>query len=563
MLTFSLMRLAKPLLQQPHTIRDHYYLKLLICATSSSSDCYPIKLSFCKMATTVLTQNPVLEALAVIQAGIDEFPNPGESHFFTCRSLTKGSKRCQISLKGALLGEIDALLSQFKSMAECPKTDSFYEDMDFFIRSTHCHKHRDAVVAAFTKWKFDLLSSAAPVPPPEAPTESPSTSIDTIFSPAASPSSVDTCQVSPSDGLIYDEPASICGLDENEPLTRSITADTDRNEEAVQDGQSLQGDDAETDDASSYRERLFKYPGLGLGSPRRTRSIRDNSPVLSVIQSRPSDNAMKIGTLYVREHSEAVGFYKIGYSNISAEARLHQPNNCFRENAKIIYESPVKFQGAKHAEKIIHLELWNDSIRISNCTECGGKHREWFKASRDKILQTVRKVEQFLQMPSYIRQGKEWKLSDDAYKLAYTMYGPKALYWRNGQGEDIATGRALDAIQENTPSKMEAETPRGAMEEYLHQGPAQKAPRSATKEIPATPERATEEAPATKMTPIKVAITTAHAQVDVQVLVGGDPSNQDESDEPRTMVIPLRPKPKQAGAGFVRKVGRAVGGLFH
>ncbi|KAL7805925.1 hypothetical protein V8C26DRAFT_417195 [Trichoderma gracile] len=504
------------------------------------------------MATTILIQNPVLEALAVIQGSLDEFPNPGDSDFLKCRSLTKSSKRCQTKIKESLLDKINALLSQFKMMAECPETDSFYKDMESFIRFTHCHRHCDAVIAAFTKWKNDLLAEADPVPPSASPTESPSTTIDTIFSPAASPSSGDTSQVSLSDGLICDEPASFDDLEEkDERFTRSITTGPDRNQEAVQVDQSIQEIDAEIDDATSYRDKQFEYRGLGFGSPRRTLSVRDHTPVLAVIQSHPSEDAMKIGTLYVREHSEAEGFFKIGYSAIGAEARLRQSKNCFRNSAKIIYESAMKFQGVKQAERIIHMELWNHNIRVSKCLECGGHHREWFKASKDKILRTVEKIERFVQMPSYIREDGEWKLTDYAYNLAYTMYGPKAINWRNGQGEDIATGRALDVIEESTPQTKAAATSTAATEENLQQ-----------ESVPESPKFATEEIPATEVTPIKVAVAAAGVRVDVQVLLGENASKPDEVDEPRTMVIPLRPKPEKARGGIIGRGWRAVADRF-
>ncbi|KAL5083994.1 hypothetical protein Trisim1_000727 [Trichoderma cf. simile WF8] len=177
--------------------------------------------------------------------------------------------------------------------------------------------------------------------------------------------------------------------------------------------------------------------GLGITGIQRSGSIRDHSPVFQVISCHPTPEKMKEGVVYVLEHQENPSLFKIGWSSKSAEERLHQPNNCYGINTKIIYETK-RFIGAPQAERIAQVILRHVNIRVLECFNCQGGHREWFIAPRETVRETVMHVEEFLQMPAYSLQNGEYKLSPEAYdrvvkqmcdfsvtRLGELMHGPK------------------------------------------------------------------------------------------------------------------------------------------
>ncbi|PKK47266.1 hypothetical protein CI102_8435 [Trichoderma harzianum] len=177
--------------------------------------------------------------------------------------------------------------------------------------------------------------------------------------------------------------------------------------------------------------------GLGITGIQRSGSIRDHSPVFQVISCHPTPEKMKEGVVYILEHQENPSLFKIGWSSKSAEERSHQPNNCYGINTKIIYETK-RFIGAPQAERIAQVILRHANIRVLECFNCQGGHREWFIAPRETVRETVMHVEEFLQMPAYTLQNGEYKLSPEAYdrvvkqmcnfsvtRLGELMRGPK------------------------------------------------------------------------------------------------------------------------------------------
>lgn len=156
------------------------------------------------------------------------------------------------------------------------------------------------------------------------------------------------------------------------------------------------------------------FRGLGVTSLQRSGSLRDHSPVFQVINNHPTPEKMKEGVVYILEHKENSSLFKIGWSSKSAEERLHQPNNCYGINTKIIYETK-RFVGAPQAEKIAQVILRHANIRVLECIQCKGGHREWFAAPRETVCETVMQVEEFVQMPAYTLQDGEYKLSPEAY----------------------------------------------------------------------------------------------------------------------------------------------------
>ncbi|KAL6885422.1 hypothetical protein GGI43DRAFT_419204 [Trichoderma evansii] len=172
-------------------------------------------------------------------------------------------------------------------------------------------------------------------------------------------------------------------------------------------------DDKEGEDGEGKQDNVIK--GLGIVGLQRTRSLRDHSPVFQVINSHPTPKKMREGVVYILEHTKNPSLFKIGWSSKSAKERMRQPKNCYGIDTKVFYETK-RFVGAPQAERIAQVILRHINIRVLECIYCQGGHREWFKAPRKTVHETVMHVEEFLQMPAYTLQDKEYKLSPEVYE---------------------------------------------------------------------------------------------------------------------------------------------------
>ncbi|PNP56796.1 hypothetical protein THARTR1_03492 [Trichoderma harzianum] len=211
--------------------------------------------------------------------------------------------------------------------------------------------------------------------------------------------------------------------------------------------------------------------GLGITGIHRSGSIRDHSPVFQVISCHPTPEKMKEGVVYILEHQENPSLFKIGWSSKSAEERLHQPNNCYGINTKIIYETK-RFIGAPQAERIAQVILRHVNIRVLECFHCQGGHREWFIAPRETVRETVMHVEEFLQMPAYTLQNGEYKLSPEAYdrvvkqmcdfsvtRLGELMRGPKESHKETQTTADTPIETILTPLAQITDEPEEISRP--------------------------------------------------------------------------------------------------------
>ncbi|ETR98010.1 hypothetical protein M419DRAFT_89683 [Trichoderma reesei RUT C-30] len=501
------------------------------------------------MATTTMQHNPVFEVLAIIQAGLDKFPNPSDNLDFTqCRGLVnKSTNQCENkSCKKSEREKVKSLFSDFKRMAECPDSDGFYEDMQFFVTYTHCSKHRKDVCTAFERWK-NLRSAAAYTPrfmipgaypddsrppsPADSPAESLAASSDAIFSPALSQSSNEMFHFASSDALVCDEPDSYSASEDGEdPLMTDIISKM-----AATKIDSPGRMDVTVRRKSKECEGL-KIHGLGIGKPKRALSLTDHTPVLRVFYEHPSKTAMKEGTIYVLKHLLAPGYFKIGTTIRGAGVRVDE--QCFKNSSKMIYESRVKFRGAQKAEKIIHKELHNHQILVKQCEGCGGGHTEVFNAPEDKIRETIEKIERVVQLPAYIQQEGKWKLSQEAKLLLHDIYGPRARHWREVMGANTGYGRAQNESREAT------------RQEPSSQG--------------RTAIAIAAEAQGTDPMPFEIrfearASVPDDLEVNFRVRRGEAPANADEAE---VLILPRRPKPEEAGGGILGRGFRALIGGF-
>ncbi|KAL5093386.1 hypothetical protein Trisim1_011190 [Trichoderma cf. simile WF8] len=418
------------------------------------------------MATTKSIQNPVFEELAYIQASLDEFTNPHvNSKPLPCRALLKDrSRRCQNN--GWLQSqhaEVEKLFVEFKSMTKFPETDILYEKLELFITYTHCKRHVEVALESFREWTEQQTTATSGSTPTSlsasaSASASPFSSSEYILSTSVSEISDLLSKASLSGGPIYAEPVS----------DYDSQGVWEKHEKVVTKEILISPDTPKTDKRMNIPKGGPKTGGKirGLGdvrAPRRQLSKRDNTSVFQVINSHPKEAMMKEGTVYILEHKNIPGLYKIGFSTIGAEQRLRQSRNCYGTDTKIIHETESKFRGARQAEKIIQAQLLHDNILIGACEKCGGGHREWFEADKDKIFETVTTIETFVQMPAYVKTDGEWKLSAEAYEIVGPMCRLDLPVLKGGHAvqkeateagsslEIISEGIALAAMQKKSP----------------------------------------------------------------------------------------------------------------
>ncbi|CRK11761.1 hypothetical protein HYQ45_013232 [Verticillium longisporum] len=132
---------------------------------------------------------------------------------------------------------------------------------------------------------------------------------------------------------------------------------------------------------------------------RRKSSVRDPSPFLAEMYKYLTETQRREGIVYVLAHTEDPALFKIGYTGFSAENRLAQSNHCYKANTQIIHET----QGGpffEKAEKLARLALRNENLVVTACLQCGKRHREWFRTSRETVIETVESMERLVKLPA-------------------------------------------------------------------------------------------------------------------------------------------------------------------
>jgi hypothetical protein len=345
----------------------------------------------------VVNQHPIFMELAVIQQGIDEFPNPKDSDFKTCRALNKnGIDRCKTTSCGKEEGkEIDILLSEFQNMTACPDTDDFYTKLESFIKLTHCgRRHRGKPLEAFNNWKRQRRTAVInplPVTPITNLNASGSSSLESL-----------------SETIITTPPSSTPGSPKHDGLNLegsfvknmgSLTIDSASENSA----KNINGDKKEA--PAYFDERL------GIIRPLREGAKTNYAAIFEKMRTPP--NTMKKGIVYVYEHNEIPGLFKIGTTKIGGERRRRNPQNCNGIDARIIYQSEDgQFVGARQAEKIAHASLEHKNFMIYECIRCKARHREWFLTTQEEACNAVKGAEAFVRMPTYTHRQGKWELTE-------------------------------------------------------------------------------------------------------------------------------------------------------
>ncbi|KAL6821030.1 hypothetical protein J3E69DRAFT_373910 [Trichoderma sp. SZMC 28015] len=380
------------------------------------------------MTTTIDPR--VFEEFASILEGIKPFRNPNEFNFDTCRGFKKETTiRCGNRPRRVEEQEEFAnLLSELSAMTKPIDASSLYDKMERFIALTHCTgRHLKDASEAFSTWKVHR-KRAVLNPLPMTPSRSATLQADSSKSPSDS-SGIPL----PSDiprNLEYDEISSDFYITENM-----------RNLKIATPGQTIQAetDNSCSDEAEARSEKLkmlgvADYPVKGMGY--------DAKKIHNTIRNPLRPKAMSGGIVYILEHTEISGLFKIGYTKTSADLRLKQPGNCYHIKTRPIHETEGgRFIGARQAERIAHAILDHKRITFYECRHCVGYHEEWFLVSRKEACSAVKLAEQWLKMPAYFFQKGQYKLTpngDTALELMFPFSIPKmrALIDKTGKSDN-------------------------------------------------------------------------------------------------------------------------------
>ncbi|RYP15957.1 hypothetical protein DL765_005397 [Monosporascus sp. GIB2] len=359
------------------------------------------------------SEHPVFKELITILGAIDICPNPEAWEFKTCPARVKSTgKPCKFDPKRPR--EAEGLCSHFRAMEECPETHEFFDQLGEFLTASHCGQHGRGAVKSFEKWKkirVTTVPSSADRPPTISDDDHDGT--PTSLHPATTTQPMDP----------------VLGKAKRSELTSETNRKAYAHVETVTHGISTMAItaagqinviDNHGKDKVATPERIM---GLGLASLQRKGSLRNHAPVFSEIYKPLTLEEKKYGVVYVLGHEIEKGLFKIGWTRTTAKERLNQPGNCYGFNAEILHETRGgRFFAASRAEKLAQTVLRHHNLTITECERCGGGHREWFRASREMVVETVEIMETFVRLPAYeSKDGQTWKLSDAAYEMIRTM----------------------------------------------------------------------------------------------------------------------------------------------
>ncbi|KAF3066318.1 hypothetical protein CFAM422_009492 [Trichoderma lentiforme] len=364
------------------------------------------------MATTIDPR--VFEEFASILKGIKPFRNPNKIDFDVCRGFKKETTiRCGNRPRRAEeQEEFDNLLSELSARTKHIDATSLYAKMKRFIALTHCTgRHLEDALKAFNKWKGHRKAVVSN-PLPMTPSRSATPQAD-LLEPLSDSK----------DDLEEDDSGDDDSGDDG-PVFDSYVTEKMKNLKLDTPGQPIQAetDDSCSDEAEAQSEKLDMlgvayYPVKGMGY--------DAKKIHNTIRKPLRPGAMSGGIVYILEHTEISGLFKIGYTGRSAYQRLKQPGNCYHVKTRPIHETEGgKFMGAHQAERIAHAILDHKRIKIYECTHCVGYHKEWFLVSRKEACSAVELAERWLKMPAYAlhQQEGEYQLTPNGATALELMF---------------------------------------------------------------------------------------------------------------------------------------------
>ncbi|RFU77466.1 hypothetical protein TARUN_4769 [Trichoderma arundinaceum] len=395
--------------------------------------------------------SPVIKELTAIQEGIDILPNPTEPDFSTCRAFKKDSNsRCGLSpCKAHERSQIEDLLTEFRYMPECIDTNVFYEKIERFITLTHCRHHRSNVYESFGRWKTKRNAVASNLQPinPATNTITPNGSLESLAGISNMLSSGSITNGSnhkheTSESFISEKMnrLNICTITESENITTKI------------DSSYLNNGESQPED--------FKRLGI-VALPSKMKQ-QNTTRIYERMKTPLRPAQMSKGIVYIYEHNEIPGIFKVGWSTTSAEARQKQSKNCYGRDTKVLYETEGgRFAGAQQAEKIVHAILEHKRLYVYECTYCGKSHTEWYLVSRQEVCTIVKIVEMWLQLPAYVFQQEKYVLTEKGEEIWKVMCGFSISKMKKLIIEDVEPGNTVNELH-NTRSTAAAQETSGS-----------------------------------------------------------------------------------------------------
>ena len=361
-----------------------------------------------------VSEHPVFKELMLILRPIDIEPNPEEWEFKRCPALaTRSGKRCTKQPKHRANAE--SLYNHFRLMEKWTETGHFFNQLREFLDASHCGWHGPRAIKILEAWK-SICETTVPSLANEPPTiggvdhDSPRT-----YFPELSTKKTTEPILGEETPLESIYEINRKAHDDVETATDSISnmTITATNQTEVIENISDNIDAGKTE----------KIIGLGLATIERKGSLRNHSPIFTELHKPLTPQQQEHGLVYVLEHTDEKGLFKIGWTRATAEKSLNQAGNCSASDVDILHQTRSgHFFAASKAEKLAQTVLRHHNLTIKECEKCGGGHRKWFRAPKEMVIETVEIMETFVQLPAYEQKDDgTWKLSDAAFATIRTM----------------------------------------------------------------------------------------------------------------------------------------------
>ncbi|KAL0943529.1 uncharacterized protein CTRU02_201416 [Colletotrichum truncatum] len=351
------------------------------------------------------------ETIAMLQ-GIGPSSIPEEWEFGLCQGRNKDEKASRCRLSGQDPERTKQLCNILILMKQNIATQEFFDQLHVFVTISHCGDHVDISRKIVEEWREKCITDGGKF-------------------------TNECCNVTDHDS--GNDRTSIRGNSTTEnglceptnPMQlermNEVKHDGNSHVETIVDGISTMdltstNQTNHTSQISEVRNNSPEYIfRLGLASLKRSNSLRNDSPIFTEIYKPLTQTQKKDGILYVVELDAEKGWYKIGWTTKTIDGLSHKCS--LESNAKVVYKSPGgPFFAADKAKKLALAALHDNKIHISPCDDCGSRHREWIGATRERVIETVKSMETFVQLPAYKpMDGDNWKLSETAAELVGRM----------------------------------------------------------------------------------------------------------------------------------------------
>lgn len=175
-------------------------------------------------------------------------------------------------------------------------------------------------------------------------------------------------------------------------------------------------------------------------------SQRSRLPLIQAMASDWSAMERQTGIVYVLQSTAEPGFLKIEWTSRTLSQRLDDPDHCAARVSRTVYESVRAFVGSKRVEKLVHKDLHSKNVTVDGCVNCGGSHREWFEASLEDMLCSIRTWTNFVNGPWYGRDGRFSEAGDrllsmiaqpELHPQILALVSPPAVAVEDEDGESV------------------------------------------------------------------------------------------------------------------------------